>query len=68
MMDLVGRRRQYDTDIAECKTNALIGAWACGLTAATLLGALGYGAAVIAYRASCGFFAERAFDNCVLSN
>lgn len=61
-------RKQYDTDIAECKTNALIGAAACGLSAATLVGALGCGAAVIAYRASCGFFAERAFDNCVLAN
>lgn len=61
-------RQQYDSDIAECKTNALIGAAACGLGAATLVGALGCGAVVIAYRASCGFFADRAFDNCVMAN
>ncbi|MDX1642232.1 MAG: hypothetical protein R3220_11075, partial [Balneolaceae bacterium] len=60
-------RTQYEFDIQECKANALIGAAACGLSAATLVGALACGAAVIAYRATCGYFAERAFDTCVLN-
>lgn len=60
-------RQQYDTDIAECKTNAAIGAAACGLGAATLGGALACGAGVIAYRSACGYFADRSFDNCVLA-
>lgn len=61
-------KQQYDTDIAECKTNALIGATACGLGAATLVGALACGAGVVAYRSACGYFADRSFANCVLAN
>jgi hypothetical protein len=60
-------RRAYDTDIAECKTMAAIGAVGCGLAAWTIGGALICGAGVIAARSACGYFSDRRIDNCVLS-
>lgn len=60
--------RQFETDIAECQAIAAIGAVGCGLSSWTLVGALGCGAAVIAVRATCGYFAARTMDNCTIAN
>lgn len=60
--------QQNQTDISECNTTAYAGAAICGWTAPTLGGALACGAAVIAYREICAYYANRTFDNCSLAN
>lgn len=60
--------QQYQTDISECNATAYLGAAICGWTAPTLGGALACGAAVIAYREICDYYANRTWENCSLAN
>src|SRR5690625_5889410 len=45
--------RQHTIDIDSCKTQALVGAAVCGLSSATIVGAMACGAVVVTYRSIC---------------
>lgn len=60
--------RQHTIDIDSCKTQALVGAAVCGLSSATIVGALACGAGVVAYRSICGSTAEKTYENCRSKN
>ena len=60
--------RQHTVDIDSCKSKAVVGAAVCGLSSATIVGALACGAGVVVYRSICGSTADKTYENCRSKN